>query len=444
MTITLNTTATPIQPASTQELEGIAQEVRTRLGNISKDAIAIGHALLRAKELVPRGEWGSWLKANFNWSHSTALNFMRVAEKFGGPDAPLNRNGCELELPLKVLYALAAPSTPDAAAEIALFEFSEGKVVTTERVKALRTEAQAAPEALVTYMGATCHSLNGKVELAPGAECHLSDATFVADPNQVYVTAVRDGQVATFLVNRADVGSPAIQPEPEDELGLPERVFEVGDKYHTPSGDVVEVAKWGTSNDDKLCVLWPDQAVGHGFDWFLPHQLTPVQPSDASPSSLDQELGHQAQELGLPTSAVQVLPDGNRDHLHESPHDVDDRPGAVPLELVPPPMFNIGDKVVIKGCLEPAQRDPGMAGTVRQVDNQAGELVVSFPRQEIPSFRAPFARFELFVPPVELTLMLEGYGGIRVKAIALDDPLTVVVTALQDAGIVAEVSCRYV
>ena len=35
-------------------------------------AIEIGERLLEAKELVPHGEWGKWLKENVNYSQSTA------------------------------------------------------------------------------------------------------------------------------------------------------------------------------------------------------------------------------------------------------------------------------------------------------------------------------------------------------------------------------------
>ena len=41
-------------------------------------AIEIGERLLEAKELVPHGEWGNWLKKNVNYSQSTANNFMRL------------------------------------------------------------------------------------------------------------------------------------------------------------------------------------------------------------------------------------------------------------------------------------------------------------------------------------------------------------------------------
>ena len=65
------------------------------------------------------------------------------------------------------------------------------------------------------------------------------------------------------------------------------------------------------------------------------------QPVDAAPNTVEQELTQQAENLGLPTSSKQVLPDVERNHF--SPVDVDDRPFAsaslntnVNVTIVPP------------------------------------------------------------------------------------------------------------
>lgn len=43
--------------------------------------IEIGKRLVEAKELVPHGEWGSWLKNEVNFSQRTANNFMQIYER---------------------------------------------------------------------------------------------------------------------------------------------------------------------------------------------------------------------------------------------------------------------------------------------------------------------------------------------------------------------------
>lgn len=52
-------------------------------------AIEIGERLLEAKDLVPHGEWGKWLKENVNYSQSTANNFMRLYREYGSDQGSL-------------------------------------------------------------------------------------------------------------------------------------------------------------------------------------------------------------------------------------------------------------------------------------------------------------------------------------------------------------------
>lgn len=52
-------------------------------------AIEIGERLLEAKDLVPHGEWGMWLKENVNYSQSTANNFMRLYKEYGNNQGSL-------------------------------------------------------------------------------------------------------------------------------------------------------------------------------------------------------------------------------------------------------------------------------------------------------------------------------------------------------------------
>jgi hypothetical protein len=39
-----------------------------------------GEMLIEAKEQLPRGEWMSWVKRNFELSHGTAWSYMKLAE----------------------------------------------------------------------------------------------------------------------------------------------------------------------------------------------------------------------------------------------------------------------------------------------------------------------------------------------------------------------------
>lgn len=54
-------------------------EVERGLKNVVGQAIIAGANLIQAKAVVPRGEFGSWLKQNFPASQKTASTYMRIA-----------------------------------------------------------------------------------------------------------------------------------------------------------------------------------------------------------------------------------------------------------------------------------------------------------------------------------------------------------------------------
>lgn len=56
---------------------------------ILHSAIEVGRRLCEAKEQVPHGGWGEYLKNEVNFSVSTANNFMRVFKEFGDDQMPL-------------------------------------------------------------------------------------------------------------------------------------------------------------------------------------------------------------------------------------------------------------------------------------------------------------------------------------------------------------------
>jgi hypothetical protein len=94
----------------------VAEAVRNAVVDIRRlvqsqlvGVIETGRALGRVKESLPHGAFGQWLLQEFRWSESTALNYMRVAETFGENPQRV------ADLPLRTVYALSAPSTPDTA-----------------------------------------------------------------------------------------------------------------------------------------------------------------------------------------------------------------------------------------------------------------------------------------------------------------------------------------
>lgn len=72
----------------------------------SESIIEIGRHLIAVKSEIGHGHFLPWIDAEFGWSDRTARNFMYVAEEFGDKSETVSN------LSAKVLYALAAPSTP--------------------------------------------------------------------------------------------------------------------------------------------------------------------------------------------------------------------------------------------------------------------------------------------------------------------------------------------
>src|ERR1700730_4793538 len=105
-----------------QLLELLASTINALRKRVSGDVIEIGQRLVD-KALAGHGNWLPWLEREFGWTDDTALNYMRVYEKFK------NRNFRDLDLPVSSLYLLAAPSTPPEAVETVIERAKAGEKV---------------------------------------------------------------------------------------------------------------------------------------------------------------------------------------------------------------------------------------------------------------------------------------------------------------------------
>ena len=64
----------------TSEIKDICRQARSMA---LMYAVEIGRRLVEAKEVLPHGEWGNWLKNEVEFSKSSAINFMRLFEEYG-------------------------------------------------------------------------------------------------------------------------------------------------------------------------------------------------------------------------------------------------------------------------------------------------------------------------------------------------------------------------
>ncbi len=102
-------------------------------------AVKIGQRLVEAKEMVPYGEWGRYLKDEVEFSQSTANNFMRLYEEYGskeyslfsGPDSQALGN-------LTYTKALRLLALPAEVRESFAEENNVGAMSTRELEKAIR------------------------------------------------------------------------------------------------------------------------------------------------------------------------------------------------------------------------------------------------------------------------------------------------------------------
>lgn len=108
-----------------------AEAIRKNCKRTVSDTVDTGRRLIDVKENhCSHGEWLPWLEAEFGWTDRTALNFMRVAEM-----AAKSETISDLNIPLRSLYALAAPSTKEPVRQVALEAIANGERVTPSDIR---------------------------------------------------------------------------------------------------------------------------------------------------------------------------------------------------------------------------------------------------------------------------------------------------------------------
>lgn len=64
------------------ELKAIENRIIRLKNETAQNLIQLGNELNRAKEKVPHGEWGTWLRSRVNFSQRSANMYMRIAKEF--------------------------------------------------------------------------------------------------------------------------------------------------------------------------------------------------------------------------------------------------------------------------------------------------------------------------------------------------------------------------
>ena len=130
--------------------EIVAAEIRQIRDDTLKDylnsCIEIGKRLCEAKEMVPHGEWGNWLKTAVSFKQRTANNLMKIYEKYGAAQGELWGASAISQTFAKLTYsqAVALLAVPDEERE----EFVEKNDAANMSTRELQETIKARDEAL--------------------------------------------------------------------------------------------------------------------------------------------------------------------------------------------------------------------------------------------------------------------------------------------------------
>jgi hypothetical protein len=105
-----------------------AEAIRLLVRRTCRGIVEIGYHLTEVRELAGHGKWLRWLDHEFGWSEQTARNYMRVYEM------DKSTTIVDLDLPLRALYVLAAPSTPESVREGIIERAASGEKISYEQV----------------------------------------------------------------------------------------------------------------------------------------------------------------------------------------------------------------------------------------------------------------------------------------------------------------------
>jgi hypothetical protein len=153
--------AIPKKPAPGKSGSNSLVAITSKIKALEKDSIAsviaIGGLLEEAAKLIPRGEYGAWLKANFGWSSKTAYRYRMVSNLavVCQIDKKIDIE-IDLNLSISALYLLADMPTVDArsiaviqAAKVGRVTYSMAKQIIADTDKDEAEKAAAREQRII-------------------------------------------------------------------------------------------------------------------------------------------------------------------------------------------------------------------------------------------------------------------------------------------------------
>ena len=165
----------------TRSLEVIGAEIRALTSSMLGNIIEIGRRMVEAKELLPHGEFGPWIKENTGYSHSTANNFMRLFEEYGARQQSLF--GAEVENSqtfgkLSYTKALALLALPSEEEREAFVETHDVEAMSTRELQQAireRDEARSALAKSQEELKETAYELDLKIRAKAEADERIKE-----------------------------------------------------------------------------------------------------------------------------------------------------------------------------------------------------------------------------------------------------------------------------
>jgi DUF3102 family protein len=159
-----------------------ADRIRARQRQESAAVIAIGKDLKAIKDRLDRGQFGRWLRAEFDWTERTARRYMQAAKVFDGQTDAVS------VLSPTTLYLLSAKSTPETRVAKVIADLEAGDPIDQARIvadvhaarkraKEARLEAQLSPRqrARKADQQAACKRAEQRLSAQSTAEKRVAD-----------------------------------------------------------------------------------------------------------------------------------------------------------------------------------------------------------------------------------------------------------------------------
>lgn len=213
-------------------LDERAARIRKLSADVQRGIIEIGNELIAAKRDMGHGNWGTWLKNEFDWTQQTANRFMRVADRFGKLNTGVQFKSATLQAMLALPFGTEQEFIDEQAAkgkpveEMTKREVQSAvKEFNRQREEELNTLANGG-DSNAEYGGAqNFDNATGQIPPETFSPAETNDTIAPADDNQIGDSAaespIRDEQGETDDENKSNAA---------------------GDEWFTPS-EYIEAAR---------------------------------------------------------------------------------------------------------------------------------------------------------------------------------------------------------